>query len=478
VKGGPARGGVARQCRFYTDDTLAVAKQLFQRATGAGLQPVVINPNAGIPRALAADRAGGDTFVTVAIGQTGFYNVGDLIPIWNAANTVYRVITAITPATGRLDLDSALGVAFTVAAGTMVNATDMEGHIWGWADDATDTWMRVTELGSNRLLAPVKVASAAPTLVIAVQEEGSLVNSRATINFIGPNLLATDDGANNRINVTDTAAPRAATYVVGSADATLTAELVLGTAVIMEGTTGARPAASLAGRLYNDTTVVALYRDTGAAWTQVTPPIGANYVVGTANAALSAELELGTAVIMSGTAAARPAAALAGRLYFATDTAGGELQRDTGAAWVKVGEDETHAASHNAGGADVMAIDAAAGTGSLRTLGTAATQAAPGTVDAAAGTGSVRTLGSGATQAAAGNHTHTRTVEAKDSSSGTDVSVTWTTAFAGTPAVTVASNLAGQTDKGCDVSARSTTGASGQTEGSAAVICFLAAALT
>lgn len=37
-----------------------------------------------------------------------------------------------------------------------------------------------------------------------------------------------------------------------------------------------------------------------------------------------------------------------------------------------------HASSHNAGGADVLTIDAAAGTGSLRTLGTGATQACAG----------------------------------------------------------------------------------------------------
>ena len=42
----------------------------------------------------------------------------------------------------------------------------------------------------------------------------------------------------------------------------------------------------------------------------------------------------------------------------------------------------SHASRHNAGGADVMAIDAVAATGSLRTLG------------------------SGSQQAAAGNHTH------------------------------------------------------------------------
>lgn len=55
--------------------------------------------------------------------------------------------------------------------------------------------------------------------------------------------------------------------------------------------------------------------------------------------------------------------------------------------------------------ADQLDVDAAVGVGSLRTIGTGALQAAPGTVDAAAGTGSVRTLGTGATQAAPGNDT-------------------------------------------------------------------------
>lgn len=91
---------------------------------------------------------------------------------------------------------------------------------------------------------------------------------------------------------------------------------------------------------------------------------------------------------------------------------------------------DDHSARHDSGGADVMAIDAAAATGSLRTLGTGANQAAAGTqsptvatfndhnarhepgggdpmaVDAAVGTGSLRTLGAGAAQAAVGTHTH------------------------------------------------------------------------
>jgi hypothetical protein len=50
---------------------------------------------------------------------------------------------------------------------------------------------------------------------------------------------------------------------------------------------------------------------------------------------LTVESVLGTAVIMSGLIAARPAFATAGRLYWATDE--NILYRDTGAAWVNIG---------------------------------------------------------------------------------------------------------------------------------------------
>jgi hypothetical protein len=96
-----------------------------------------------------------------------------------------------------------------------------------------------------------------------------------------------------------------------------------------------------------------------------------------------------------------------------------------------------HAATHQPGGTDAIAVDAAAGTGSLRTIGVGALQAAAGNdarlsdtrtptalsvvdasvsataaiaesklnlaTDAAAGVGSRRTLGPGALQAAPGN---------------------------------------------------------------------------
>lgn len=52
-----------------------------------------------------------------------------------------------------------------------------------------------------------------------------------------------------------------------------------------------------------------------------------------------------------------------------------------------------HASSHEPGGSDALTVDAAAGTGSLRTLGTGATQALPGDTDMA-GAAPVQTVNS------------------------------------------------------------------------------------
>lgn len=50
--------------------------------------------------------------------------------------------------------------------------------------------------------------------------------------------------------------------------------------------------------------------------------------------ALAAKLDPSTSVYLQGTAAARPAAGVSGRLYFATDT--GAVSYDTGTAWINV----------------------------------------------------------------------------------------------------------------------------------------------
>lgn len=80
-------------------------------------------------------------------------------------------------------------------------------------------------------------------------------------------------------------APAAATYVTMAAEAGLSAESVLGTAVIMAGATGARPGFATAGRLYADTTLGILYRDSGAAWVSIGVGTGYGAAVDIANIA-------------------------------------------------------------------------------------------------------------------------------------------------------------------------------------------------
>jgi hypothetical protein len=77
---------------------------------------------------------------------------------------------------------------------------------------------------------------------------------------------------------------------------------------------------------------------------------------------LAADLDPKTVIFSQGTLASRPAAAITGRFYYATDN--GLLYYDTGSAWVAINPAGT--------------VDGPAGTGTLRTLGSGALQAAPG----------------------------------------------------------------------------------------------------
>lgn len=205
TEGGPRAGGSGTEVRFYDDEALTTLSTPYQRATGAGTQPngagagACLRPNAGANSALLADRLAADAFVTV-VDVTDF-QVGDLVPVQDAVNTVYRVITIITPATKRLDLDSALGFAF-LAAGTRVGNEDMKGHIWAYLEDIRDYHVQVKDIASGRLLPPVSIPVRTPTTMVAFQEEGSTVGSRGILNFIGPLVTATDDAPNVRVNVT------------------------------------------------------------------------------------------------------------------------------------------------------------------------------------------------------------------------------------------------------------------------------------
>lgn len=64
-------------------------------------------------------------------------------------------------------------------------------------------------------------------------------------------------------------APANASYVTMVAESGLSNESVLGSAVIMTGVLGSRPAAATAGRLYAATDNGIIYRDTGSVWSAI-----------------------------------------------------------------------------------------------------------------------------------------------------------------------------------------------------------------
>lgn len=103
-------------------------------------------------------------------------------------------------------------------------------------------------------------------------------------------------------------------------------------------------------------------------------PSDAQYVTLAADGTLSAEAVLGSSVVMSGTLAARPAAGVPGRLYFATDDGdAGRLHRDTGAAWATVGMPEPGIGVPT--GAAMWALPGAGFAGSSSTLALSASTA-------------------------------------------------------------------------------------------------------
>jgi hypothetical protein len=85
----------------------------------------------------------------------------------------------------------------------------------------------------------------------------------------------------------------------------------------------------------------------GLAWTSPSAALGGTFAAPTITPAVILEAADANAPnaktlateINAGTLGARPAAAVAGRLYLATDTNGGTLYRDTGAAWVQAAGD-------------------------------------------------------------------------------------------------------------------------------------------
>ena len=219
---------------------------------------------------------------------------------------------------------------------------------------------------------------------------------------------------------------------------------------VISGTLASRPAAATLDRFFWATDENILYHDTGSAWEKaavadhadldgVTTDDHHNEGHTLASHSARAHSDLTSIVsgdhhgdnghhgtILTGTLASRPAAATLDRFFWATDE--NILYHDTGSAWEKaavadhadldgVTTDDHHNEGHTLASHSARAHSDLTGvTSDLHHAQLHAAAHQPGggdamAVDAATGTGSLRTIGGGAQQSASGNHSHGATTQ-------------------------------------------------------------------
>jgi len=195
-------------------------------------------------------------------------------------------------------------------------------------------------------LASVELFSGQPTIQApghTIQDEGTGVTQRPALNFVGAGVAVTDDSGNDATLVTVSTADHDHTATAGDGGV-LTNDEHDGYSEYLE--LGSPPTAPDPNKLriyaLDKAGVSTLYlrRDDGSI--VELPTIGTGGTGANADAAyvlLSADLTLPNSAVLSdligrGLLADRPAAEIAGRLYYATDQS--TLYRDNGAAWQSV----------------------------------------------------------------------------------------------------------------------------------------------
>lgn len=233
-----------------------------------------------------AAAAGGGIAATIVDAK------GDLIA-GTAADTVARLGVGSNGQVLTADSAQAAGLKWAAAAGgpvTTVNALGSLGATKTLGDPSTYGMQAGTLTANTNITVPAAVVGASFTLKLVQDATGGRT---PTFTPTGADLLALPAGSISWVTTAnaenllafscDTAgvwdivpvtgasgggAPTTAPYVTLAADAGLSAEAVLGTSVIMEGTLAARPAAGTAGREYitTDEGGRTAYKDTGSAW--------------------------------------------------------------------------------------------------------------------------------------------------------------------------------------------------------------------
>lgn len=195
---GNALGGSGTEVRVFDDADATVASVVSDDATGGTTIAQPITPNAGAQTTLAVTTGVGDTTLTVA-STTGFA-VGQRIPIYDGTNTRYRFIRSILAGPPRLTIESAIGVAF-LNTNTAIGNLDMVGFVAGYIDEASYHYIQTKDVASARVMPTTFIPAKVGASAVAVQEQGSTVGTRATINVQGVGLKATDNGGLTRVDI-------------------------------------------------------------------------------------------------------------------------------------------------------------------------------------------------------------------------------------------------------------------------------------
>lgn len=142
--------------------------------------------------------------------------------------------------------------------------SSLDVDITGLATGASGRTVAIVNIGSFNIT--LKNASGSSTATNRFAFAGDIVLTPNT----GVILIYDNTTQRWRALLLPANAPINAQYVTLSADATLTSEAVLGSAVIMYGVFASRPASTIAGLLYYSTDTDTFYRDNGVSWDAIT----------------------------------------------------------------------------------------------------------------------------------------------------------------------------------------------------------------
>ena len=193
-------GGTGYSVKAYLAGTRTAATLYL--GTSGNSRPNPGTPNSGQQTTLTATGNSGDTSITVA--STAGFTVGDMVPINGGGGRTLVVIRTITNATSLLldaSINTYLADGFNYPVGSTVGGPEQIGHFQAFVEDTQDYDITVKNNATGVEGDPQAWATLQTTNLLNIQEEGTTVSTRGTLNFKGANVLVTDNGGSSRADV-------------------------------------------------------------------------------------------------------------------------------------------------------------------------------------------------------------------------------------------------------------------------------------